>query len=104
MVSFDDFFAPKTVLGIILGSGFLFQHPNLKKRDLILSLLRETRPEKIGKMLQDLSKMNMPIRRMITKWHGFEATKIANLLAGNNDANHVYVLMAKLQQMIGMGR
>merc|ERR1719495_1940688 len=46
----------------------------------------------------------MPIRLTITKWHGYEATKIANLLAGNSDANHVYVLMAKLQQMLGMGR
>ena len=78
----------------------------MKKRDLILSLLRETRPEKIGKLLQDLTKPphNLPIRRLITKWQGFEATKIANLLAGNNDANLVYVLMAKLQQMLVMGR
>ena len=67
-------------------------------------MLRETRPEKISKLLQDLSKLNMPIRRMITKWHVYEPTKIANLLAGSNDANHVYVLMAKLQQMMGMAR
>ena len=79
------------------------KHPKLKKRDLVLALLRENRPEKIVKILQDLTKLNMPIRRMISRWTSHDSTKIANLLSQSNDANYVFVLMAKLQQFLLMG-
>ena len=44
------------------------KHPKLKKRDLVIAILRENRPEKIVKLLQDLTKLGMPIRRMISRY------------------------------------
>ena len=92
------------------------KHTKLKKRDLILSLLREMqKPEKIYKLLQDLSKMTagsnpLHIKRLINRFKNLDGGQIvdlctiassgANIQQQQHDSNYVFLLMAKANQLI----
>ena len=49
------------------------KHPKIRKRDNLLALLRERNPDKVPKLLQEMIKLNMPIRRVISRWQVDEA-------------------------------
>ena len=92
------------------------KHTKLKKRDLILSLLREMqRPEKIYKLLQDLSKMSagsntLYIKRLINRFTNIDGGHIVDLCARassgatpqqqQHDSNYIFILLAKAHQLI----
>lgn len=92
------------------------KHIKLKKRDLLLSLIREMqKPEKIYKLLQDLSKTTagsnpIYINRLITRYSNLDEGQIVDLCTRastgasiqqqQHDSNYVYLLMAKANQLI----
>jgi hypothetical protein len=49
------------------------KHPKVRKRDNLLALLRERNPDKVPKLLQEMIKLNIPIRRVISRWQVDEA-------------------------------
>lgn len=73
----------------------------VKKRDLLLSLMREKRPEKILKLIQDLQKMNVNIRRAITRWH-LDDMSIVQAAGRSIDSDYVFILLVKAQQLTQM--
>lgn len=98
------------------------KHTKLKKRDLILSILREMqKPEKIYKLLQDLGKMTansvsatnpLYIQRLIPRYTNLDGGQIVELYASassgasisqqHHDTNYLFILMAKLKQLVDL--
>ena len=92
------------------------KHAKLKKRDILLSLLREMqKPEKIYKLLQDLTKITsgsapLFINRMIPRYSNSDGGQIVDLYVGASngassqqqqlDSNYVFILMAKANQLV----
>lgn len=42
---------------------------SVRKRDLLLALMREKRPDKILKLIQDLQKMSVSVKKAVFRWH-----------------------------------
>ena len=92
------------------------KHTKLKKRDILLSLLREMqKPEKIYKLLQDLTKITASstplfINRIIPRYSNSDGGQIVDLYVGASsgttiqqqqlDSNYVFLLMAKANQLV----
>ena len=92
------------------------KHAKLKKRDILLSLLREMqKPEKIYKLLQDLTKITsgsapLFINRIIPRYSNSDGGQIVDLYVGASngatsqqqqlDSNYVFILMAKANQLV----
>ena len=92
------------------------KHAKLKKRDILLSLLREMqKPEKIYKLLQDLTKITsgstpLYINRIIPRYSNSDGGQIVDLYVGASsgsstqqqqlDSNYVFILMAKANQLV----
>ena len=92
------------------------KHTKIKKRDILLSLLREMqKPEKIYKLLQDLTKVTsgstpLFINRIIPRYTNSDGGQIVDLYVGASsgasihqqqlDSNYVFLLMAKANQLV----
>ncbi len=82
---------------------------SLRKRDLLLALMREKRPDRIQKLIQDLQKMNVNVRKaVISRWPRMDDVVVVQAAAGGAsggraiDADYAYVLLVKIKQLGAM--
>lgn len=74
---------------------------NVRKRDLLLALMREKRPDKILKLIQDLQKLSVNVRRCVLRWQ-LEDLTVVQAAGRAIDSDYVFVLLVKVQQLIEM--
>ena len=72
---------------------------HVKKRDLLLALMREQRPDKIMKLIQDLQKISVNVKKAVLRWK-LEDWAIVQAAGRTIDSDFVYVMLAKVQQLI----
>jgi len=79
---------------------------NVRKRDLLLTLMREKRPDKILELIQDLQrskdeKMSVNVRRSVARWH-LEDMTIVRAAGRTIESDYVFILLVKVQQLTQM--
>ena len=74
-------------------------HTDVRKRDLLLALMREKRPDKILKIIKDLQNMSVDIRRAVARWH-LEDMSIVQAAGRSIDSDYVFILLVKVQQLV----
>ena len=72
---------------------------DVRKRDLLLALMREKRPDKILKIIKDLQNMSVDIRRAVARWH-LEDMSIVQAAGRSIDSDYVFILLVKVQQLV----
>ena len=72
---------------------------DVRKRDLLLALMREKRPDKILKIIKDLQNMSVDIRRAVARWH-LEDMSIVQAAGRPIDSDYVFILLVKVQQLV----
>ena len=72
---------------------------DVRKRDLLLALMREKRPDKILKIIKDLQNMSVNIRRAVARWN-LEDMSIVQAAGRPIDSDYVFILLVKVQQLV----
>lgn len=78
----------------------------LKKRALLANLFRATKPDKLGKLVNDTNKMQ-PVLRATTRWSVDSVDPreiLATLNRGGKDANVDFVLLSKVNQLLNINQ
>ena len=74
---------------------------SVRKRDLLLALMREKRPDKVMKLIQDLQKISVNVKKAVLRWHLDDLT-IVQAAGRTIDSDYIFVLLAKVQQLTQM--
>ena len=75
---------------------------SVRKRDLLLALMREKRPDKILKLIQDFQKIaSLSVKKAVYRWHLDDMT-IVQAAGRTIDSDYIFVLLAKVQQLTQM--